>query len=143
MQPGSFVYVRWRNPCSLARDASGASAVEFGMIAPILIILLFGICQVGWALHCASSVRYALDESARVLSINPQITATDVEAAMRERLEGFADPAISVTVSENLDSPGLRITNVRATYVYHLSVPMLPAWELPFQSVATIARPVV
>lgn len=134
---------RRRSPRSLAADASGASAVEFGMIAPLLVILLFGICQAGWALHCASSVRYALDESARVVSINPQITAADVEAAMRERLEAFADPAISVSVSEDMDSPNLRITNLRATYIHHLSAPMLPAWELRFQSTAMVARPVL
>lgn len=113
------------------------------MIAPVLIIVLFGMFQVGWALHCASSVRYALDESARALSINPEITAADVEAAMRERLESFADPEISVSVSEDLESPGLRITNLHATYVHHLTVPMLPVQELRFQSATIVARPSV
>lgn len=132
-----------RCPRHMAKDASGASAVEFAMIAPLLIMVIFGIFQVGWALHCASSVRYALDESARVLSISPEITAADVEAAMRERLKTFADPEISVSISEDLESPGLRITNLRATYVHSLSVPMLPTWELRFQSAAVVARPLL
>lgn len=132
-----------RSPRALAGDASGASAVEFGMIAPMLIILLFGVFQVGWAMHCASSVRYALEESTRALSIDPDLTASDVEAAMRARLEGFADPEISVSISEDSDTPGLNITNLHATYVHSLSVPMLPVWELRFQSAATVVRPAV
>lgn len=132
-----------RSPRALAGDTSGASAVEFGMIAPLLIVLLFGLFQVGWALHCASSVRYALDESARALSIDPDLTASQVEAAMRARLDEFADPEISVSISEDSATPGLRITNLRATYVHSLAVPMLPVWELRFQSAASVARPVI
>lgn len=134
---------RRRSSRTLAGDTSGASAVEFGMIAPLLIILLFGIFQVGWALHCASSVRYALDESARALSIDPDLTASEVEADMRARLDRFADPEISVSISQDSATPGLRITNLNATYVHSLEVPLLPAWELRFRSAAAVARPVV
>lgn len=111
------------------------------MIAPLLIMVIFGIVQVGWALHCASSVRYALDESARVLSLRPEITEAEVEAAMRERLEILADPEISISISEDQGSPGLRMTRLRATYVHSLSVPMLPTWKLRFESAALVARP--
>jgi Flp pilus assembly protein TadG len=126
---------------ALPGDASGASALEFGMIAPLLIILLFGVFQIGWALHCASSVRYALEESARSLSIDQDITAAEVETAMRSRLDDFADPEISVTISEDTSTAGLHITNLHATYVHALEAPLLPAWELRFQSVAAVARP--
>ncbi len=134
------------SPGNLRRFAgndSGASAVEFGMIAPLLIIVLFGIFQIGWALHCASSVSYALDESARALSIDPEITAAEVEAAMRERLDAIADPEISVTIDEDTATPGLRLTNLQATYVHSLAVPLLPVWELRFQSAAVVARPLI
>lgn len=134
---------RPRSPRALAGDVSGASAVEFGMIAPLLIILLFGVFQVGWALHCASSVRYALDESARALSIDSNLTASEVEAAMRARLEELADPEISVSISEDSATPGLIITNLHALYVHSLAVPMLPVWELQFQSAAAVVRPAV
>lgn len=132
---------RARNLRALPGDASGASAVEFGMIAPLLIILLFGVFQIGWALHCASSVRYALEESARALSIDRDITAAEVETAMRARLDDFADPEISVTISEDTSIAGLHITNLNSTYVHALEAPLLPAWELRFRSVAAVARP--
>lgn len=128
-------------PRTLARDVSGASAVEFAMVAPFLIILLFGIFQVGWALHCASSVRYALERSARTLSINPMMTASDVEAGMRARLSRLADPEISVTLTRDSDLPGMLTTSLNATYVHSLSVPMLPVWDLRFQSAAVVVRP--
>lgn len=126
---------------TLAGDQSGASAVEFAMVAPLLVVLLFGVFQVGWALHCASSVRYALEESARALSIDPDITAAEVEAAMRARLVRFADPEISVAIAADASTPGLDVTSLNATYVHALSVPMLPTWELRFESAAAVVRP--
>lgn len=111
------------------------------MIAPLLIMLLFGIFQVGWALHCASSVRYALERSARTFSINPTMTASEVEAGMRERLVRLADPEISVTLTRHSDIPGMQTTSLNATYIHSLAVPLLPVWDLRFQSAAVVVRP--
>ncbi|ESZ58059.1 hypothetical protein X727_32070 [Mesorhizobium sp. L103C119B0] len=45
---------RWR------RDCSGAAGLEFALIAPFLVMLLFGIFAFGWAMNAVSTVRYTL-----------------------------------------------------------------------------------
>lgn len=121
----------------LVADEGGASAVEFALIAPLLVIVLFGVFQVGWALHCASSVRYALEESARAVSIDPDLTAGEVQAAMRQRLTAFADPEFTVTIAEDPGPAGLVITRLTSDYVHELAVPLLPVWDIRFQATAS------
>ncbi|TIP79183.1 MAG: pilus assembly protein, partial [Mesorhizobium sp.] len=41
---------------AFSRDGSGGAALEFALIAPFLIMLLFGIFAFGWALNAMSSV---------------------------------------------------------------------------------------
>lgn len=124
-----------------AKDEGGASAAEFALISPLFITLLFGIFQLGWALHCASSVRYALEESARTVMLNEALTASDVETAMRDKLARFADPDIAVDIVEDSSQAGMELVHLNATYVHQLAVPFLPEWELTFQQTASVARP--
>lgn len=127
----------------IATDASGALAVEFAMIAPLLIIVLIGTFQVGWALFCASSVRYALDEAARALSIDPEITEDELERVMRKRLDTVSDAQIRLSVNADTASPGLHITNLQATYVHFMTAPLLPVFELRFEWTSAVVRPSV
>ena len=122
----------------LLDDDRGASAVEFALIAPLLVIFLFGLFQVGWALHCASSVRYALEESARAVSIDPDLTAAEVQAAMRTRLTAFADPEFTVAIAQAPGPAGLVITELTSDYVHELAVPLLPVWDIRFQATASV-----
>ncbi|RUT98074.1 TadE/TadG family type IV pilus assembly protein, partial [Mesorhizobium sp. M7A.T.Ca.TU.009.02.1.1] len=51
------------------RDRSGGAGLEFALIAPFLVMLLFGIFAFGWSMHSVSSVRYTLETSARSLQL--------------------------------------------------------------------------
>jgi hypothetical protein len=48
----------------------GASLVEFALIAPFLILLLFGIIEFGWLLGEFNDVRHGAREGARVAAVN-------------------------------------------------------------------------
>lgn len=49
----------------LRRTDSGAAAVEFGLVLPLLITLLFGILQFGWYFFVANNASSAAREGAR------------------------------------------------------------------------------
>jgi len=62
----------WANPVDRARYSSaiggrqrGAALVEFAIVAPLLILLLFGIVEFGWVLAQFNEVRHAAQEGAR------------------------------------------------------------------------------
>ncbi len=48
----------------------GASLVEFALLAPFLILLLFGIIEFGWLLGEFNDVRHGAREGARVAAVN-------------------------------------------------------------------------
>jgi len=71
------------NACARKRSERGAAALEFGLIAPILFLLLFGIIQFGlwfWSWQIGAQ---AAREVARVAAVDPcnesklQSTGTD------------------------------------------------------------------
>lgn len=53
-----------------ARRQRGASLVEFAILAPLLILLLFGIIDFGWAMGNYNDVRHGAREAARLAAVN-------------------------------------------------------------------------
>lgn len=53
------------------RDGEGGAAmVEFALIAPLLIALLFGIIEFGWAFSQVLDTRHGAREGARLVAVN-------------------------------------------------------------------------
>ena len=77
---------------SRLRDERGASAVEFGMIVPILLVLLLGIIEFGHAFQVQGTLSAAAREGARRMAL--QNDTTDARDAVRDAA-GSLDPAIT------------------------------------------------
>lgn len=74
------------------RDTRGASAVEFAIVAPVLIAFLFGVAQLGILFFANAGLQNALAEGARLATIFPRPTEADVTARITEKRFGL-DPA--------------------------------------------------
>jgi Flp pilus assembly protein TadG len=48
----------------------GANLVEFAILAPLLILLVFGIIDFGWAMGTYNDVRHGAREAARFAAVN-------------------------------------------------------------------------
>jgi Flp pilus assembly pilin Flp len=66
----------------LGRDRSGASLVEFALAAPLLILFLVGIAQMGSLYFASAGLKNLVAEGARFASLSPRPT----DAAIRARL---------------------------------------------------------
>lgn len=55
---------------TLWRDASAATAVEFAMVVPFFLIIVFGTISTGLAMSAQSQMHYAAERSARCLAVN-------------------------------------------------------------------------
>lgn len=53
------------------RDARGAAAVEFALILPVLMLIVFGIINYGDMLSVRQSVSQAASEGARAAAVDP------------------------------------------------------------------------
>ena len=69
----------------------GAVLVEFALVAPLLLILLFGIIEFGFAFVQSMDVRHGARETARLVAVNYKPTSAEGSAQAQEILaEGCA-----------------------------------------------------
>lgn len=132
---------RERAPRRLGRDESGATALEFAIVGPLFFLVLFALIHFGWAMHCASSVRYATEQAARALALNADATPEAIRADIVSQLELLADPDVTVTVTKDRTTPGLQVADVVTQYNHKISTPFLPEYVIDFRTEVSIATP--
>ncbi len=84
---------------SIRGKERGAALVEFAMVLPLLVMLVFGIMEAGWAFSQSIEVRNAAREGAR-LAVVDYGTGQDVidETCARADLSG-SGATVSVTIN--------------------------------------------
>lgn len=117
----------------LFADRSGASAVEFALVLPALIVLLGGLGQFAWLQHCNSSLRYALATSSRALLLNPNLTQQALQDMVRAKLSA-ADPDVTVTLVIDLPASGGKIATLTGGYSHSVQLPLLPDMPLAYRT---------
>lgn len=86
------------------RRQDGASAVEFAIVLPILVLFIFGIITFGLAFARAQGMEAAAREGARVASLGRDIEFIDVQSATRNAAPPFINSDhIDVTVNGTTD----------------------------------------
>lgn len=64
-----------------ARDSDGGVAlIEFALIAPLLLAILFGIIEFGWAFYQVLDTRHSAREGARLAAVNYTTGGVDGDA---------------------------------------------------------------
>jgi len=106
----------------------GAAAIEFALILPLLIVLVFGIVQFSIAYNRAQGLHAAAREGARLASL-PQTTQNDITARVTSSLAGVplnGSPTISVSPASTKpcqNRSGQTVT-VTVTAVTDLDIPL-------------------
>jgi Flp pilus assembly protein TadG len=83
-------------PRGRARNQRGAAAVEFALIAPLLLVLVMGIIDFGWMLMKANLVNNASRDAARVASLSG--TYADIDSSVDAELASAGIAAADATV---------------------------------------------
>ncbi len=130
-------------PPRLLADRSGTSAVEFALIAPVLIAFLIGVAQLGLLFFANAGLNNAIASGARHATLFPRPT----EAEIRSRIDAarfglnpaglappsltwnttanpnFADIKMSYTTRLNfiLYQPSVTLTRTRRVYLQPLA----------------------
>jgi Flp pilus assembly protein TadG len=71
------------------RGRSGSAAVEFAILLPIFLAILFGIIQFGSVLFLHNNMVNAAREAARRMSVDESFDATQAEAYAQNYLAGW------------------------------------------------------
>jgi Flp pilus assembly protein TadG len=109
------------------RSQTGQAAVEFALIAPMLLVLLLGIVQAGIAFHNYLAVTDAARAAARqaIEARVSGVTSTDVQQAAWDAAPDLSRTDLRVTMTNTGDptysTPGSQLT-VTVTYPYSINV---------------------
>jgi Flp pilus assembly protein TadG len=126
----------WRR----CRDETGAAAVEFALILPVVILLLFGIIEFGRAWNVMQVLTDAAREGARVAVVNrgtgtltqaqleELVRTTIQEAAARAGLEA-AEPTLTVEAGGDTGVGGATGTPASVSIAYQYT-PLFGTWVL-------------
>ncbi|ODA95464.1 pilus assembly protein TadE [Mesorhizobium sp. SEMIA 3007] len=120
------------------RDRSGGSGLEFALIAPFLIILLFGIFALGWSMHSVSSVRYTLETSSRSLQLQNTLTQADIQSIATQKLQALGLKDVNVTIAIDPASGGFRMAHLTATYAFVVDFPYLDTFPINYATTVTV-----
>lgn len=108
----------------------GAAAVEFALVLPILVLLLFGIVEFGRGYNAKVTLTHAAREGARALAVG----AADPEQVTIDAATTLDESRLDVDVSSC--APGGTGT-VTATYEFDYSIPLFGegTWDLEAEGV--------
>ena len=127
-----------QRPWAFASNVSGGSGIEFALIAPVLIMLLFGIFAFGWSMNTTSSVRYALEASARSLQLNNTLTQADIQAVATQKLKALGLKNVNVTINTDPASGGFRMAHVNASYAFVINFPYFSDYQINYTTSVTV-----
>ena len=118
----------------IIKSEKGASAVEFALILPILIILVFGIVEFGIAFNNYITITHAAREGARIAAVdlnNPDLKNIIIERAFPVQITE-TDIVINTPDGTNIGDP----VEVEITYNISITIPLVGSWDIPLKNKA-------
>ena len=111
----------------LKSDERGAAVIEMAFALPTLIILIWGIAQLGMMYRAIAGVQHALGEGARLATIYPQPTDDAIEARMEEMVYGIEPGEFTIYPPEaGLSDAGEAYLDLKVTYTQPTNLLLLP-----------------
>ncbi|MBZ9605522.1 TadE/TadG family type IV pilus assembly protein [Phyllobacterium chamaecytisi] len=119
-------------------NEKGGTAVEFALVAPLLMMFLLGIIVFGWSMNAMSSVRYALEETSRALQLKKSLSQNEIEALVRDHVSQLG--LQNITVSLTIDPPdgGFKMAHVTATYNFVVDLPLINQYPVSYNASITV-----
>jgi Flp pilus assembly protein TadG len=108
-----------RRPASGGALDRGAAAVEFALLLPVLLLIVFGIIDFGRALNAQVTLTQAAREGARLEALNQPNVVSRTQAAAT----GLSPVSVGVTSCPPGAGPESNAV-VKATYSFHFVTPV-------------------
>lgn len=103
-----------------ARQDRGAAAVEFALLLPLLLLLVFGIIDFGRALNAQITLTQAAREGARLESLGESNVVSSTQGAAT----GLSPVTVTVVSSCPVGSSLTSNADVKATYQFSFVTPV-------------------
>lgn len=124
----------------LYRDLRGVAAIEFAIVAPVLLSLLLGMMQIGIIFQSSAGLKFALDEAARLAIIYPQPTDDAITARFNAKRFGLDPAGLAVTVTHGTAN-GVGYADINAAYTTTLNFVFFTAPPITLQETRRAFQP--
>ena len=111
-----------------ARTDRGAALVEFALILPLLVLLVFGIIEFGRGYHTKTTLTHAAREGVRVAALD----SGDPVSTVRDAAPNLNAAGISVTVTPSPCVAGQPVT-VTVEYDHDYDIPLFGSGTWSFE----------
>lgn len=133
---------------ALKRDDNAATAIEFGILGPMLFVMMLGVLQVGTGMQAYNAMRSAAADTARYAVIERQKGNTRTDTELRAQAQTIATSLpyslhtadLTATVAAVATSRVAGATEKTLTYTYTVSS-VLAFIDIPGVSL-TYSRPI-
>lgn len=115
-----------RIPGGLLRNRKGAAAVEFALVLPVFISMMFGSLEFSVLLYSYSSMQTAARDAVRQVSVN-SLTPTEAKARIPAEVPSWMSGDVTVAITQT--KPSDPTTNIIQVNV---SVPAYKASPITF-----------
>lgn len=90
---------------SLRRNSRGVTAVEFAIVAPVMMLMLMGICDLAYQIYAQSILNGALQKAGRDATIQGAAnTTTQIDGKVKTMIQKIAANATFTVTRKNYDS---------------------------------------
>jgi Flp pilus assembly protein TadG len=117
---------------SLWSCTRGVAALEFGIIAPIFLLILIAIIELGRLHWVRNSVEYAAEQTARWAIVNIAATDAQLKAHALEQFDDIAAGKAAVQIDRDIAN-GLNFLTVTVTFNFEFLVDFMSIGTLPLR----------
>jgi Flp pilus assembly protein TadG len=94
----------------LRQDRSGIAAVEFALVAPMLILLLLGVLEFGRLMWVNSNLQFAAEQATRYAIAHTSASPDDITAQAQSALQGMGVTGVQFDVVNSATSVSVTLT---------------------------------
>jgi len=105
-----------------ARDAGATLAIEFGILFPVLILIVLGALEFGRALESRNQMSHALSRAVRVVNLDAGQTTTAIADLMAAYLDDFDADDLTITAVSTTIS-GIDYMDISVTFPFDVIIP--------------------
>ncbi len=105
----------------MCQDDSGATAVEFAIVGPILFALMFWFVDLAFSLYVQNTFTHAVNSAAREIYVDPDRTEEEIRTQIESELSRFGE-RITLTMTQETVG-GLDYHVIVANMQYHFKSP--------------------
>lgn len=135
----------WAALCRRAKAVGvcrlGATAVEFGIVAPLFLSMALGLMETGRAMWIKASMQYAVERTTRYYMVNNSASTTTLETYANDELKsvGVILPANPFTATPDTSTTPDTMT-ITGTFTFETIVPFIPIPDITLTALSSVRK---